>query len=360
MKAAVLREWEGRLSIEDLELDDPGPDEVLVRTVASGVCHSDLSMRNHIVDLPIPLVLGHEAAGIVEAVGSNVSHVAAGDPVVTAPGGYCGHCRWCLEGRSYLCADGKWSRPAGMPPRLRDGADGVFQLSGLASFAEAMLVHETAVVKLPSEMPLDRAALLGCGIATGLGAALRTAGVTLGETVAVIGCGGVGLSAIQGARLAHAGAIIAIDRVAGKLELARQMGATHVIDSSAEDAASVVSELFPAGLDHAIEAVGRSDTIELACELVGTRGTVTVAGFASADAKITLGAQWLLFGEHRLQGSLMGSNRFRLELPLYAELYLRGDLKLDEMISDRIELGQINDALDAFDTSTSARTVIQF
>jgi S-(hydroxymethyl)glutathione dehydrogenase/alcohol dehydrogenase len=317
-------------------------------------------MRDHIVELPIPLVLGHEAAGIVEAVGSDVTAVGPGDPVVTAPGGYCGNCDWCLRGRSYLCADAKWARPAGQPPRLRSGEEGIFQLSGLASFAEAMLVHESAVIKLPEAMPLDRAALLGCGVATGLGAALITAGVQLGQTVAVIGCGGVGISAIQGARLAHASAIIAIDRVDAKLDLARELGATHTINTADQEPLETVKHWFPAGLDHAIEAIGRGETIEMACGLVGTRGTVTVAGFAPADAKITLPAQWMLLGERRLQGSLMGSNRFRLELPLYAELYLRGELKLDEMISDRVTLDQVNDAMDGFDGSVSARTVITF
>ena len=235
MKAAVLHEVNKPLVIEENEHDNPGPREVLVRTVAAGVCHSDLHFQNGSYPYPMPAVLGHESAGIVEAVGSQVTYVKPGDHVITCLSAFCGHCEYCLTGHMSLCQEPELQRATDQPQRLSKDGSPVAQFLNLSSFAEYMLVHEHAIAKIREDMPLDRAALIGCGVTTGVGAVIHTAKVEPGSSVAVIGCGGVGLSAINGAAIAGAAQIIAIDTVTSKLELARKFGATHTIDASAED-----------------------------------------------------------------------------------------------------------------------------
>ena len=272
MKAAVLREIPGELVIDEVRIDKPGPREVLIRTVAAGCCHSDLHFIEGTYRTPVPTVLGHESAGIVEQVGADVTAVAPGDHVITCLSVFCGQCEFCISGRPNLCTKVATRRPKDGPQRLR-AADGspMNQFLDLSSFAEQMLVHEGAVVKVRDDMPLDRAALLGCGVTTGLGAVFNTAKVGAGETVAVIGCGGVGLSAIQGAAIAGAGRVIAVDMLASKLELAASMGATDVVNGSDGDAVAQVMELTGGGVDHAFDAAGQPEPSGLGDDQVARR-----------------------------------------------------------------------------------------
>jgi S-(hydroxymethyl)glutathione dehydrogenase/alcohol dehydrogenase len=230
---------------------------------------------------------------------------------------------------------------------------------GLGAFAEAMLVHERAAVRIPDEMPLDRAALLGCAVMTGMGSVLHTAAVRAGQTVVVIGCGGVGLNVVQGARFAGAERIIAIDRIPAKLERARHFGATDVVDASAGDPVQAVLELTSGGVDHAFEVVGRPATIEQAFAMTRTLGTTTVVGVARIEDRVSIPPLELM-REKRLQGTNMGSSRFRSDVPLYARLYLDGRIMLDELISAEIRLEDVNDALSGMETSTGARELVRF
>ncbi|MEY9212210.1 Zn-dependent alcohol dehydrogenase [Thermobifida halotolerans] len=357
MKAAVLHEFCEDLVIEDVTVSDPAPDEVLVRVVASGVCHTDRTMHLGANALPLPLVLGHEAAGIVERVGSAVTYVRPGDPVAACASAFCGVCRWCMRGELQHCERKRRSRPPGQPPRLCRGDTPVEPFVGLGGFAEQLLVHESALVRLPEEMPLDRAALLGCSVITGVGAVRNAAKVQVGQTVAVIGCGGVGLNVVQGARIAGAAQIIAVDRLADKLALAREFGATHTVDAGTTDPVEAVRELTGGGVDHAIEVVGIAATMEQAFRMLDTKGTATVVGVARPDVQIRVPATDLLL-EKRLQGSKMGSARFRIDIPLYCRLYLDGRLKLDELLSARVPLTEVNSALADLDNPLGARTVL--
>ncbi|MDO8901659.1 MAG: Zn-dependent alcohol dehydrogenase, partial [Phenylobacterium sp.] len=309
MKAAVLREVGKPLQIEDVQINKPGPHEVLIRTVAAGLCHSDLHFMEGSYPHPLPAVLGHESAGIVEQVGSEVRTVKVGDHVITCLSAYCGHCESCLTGHLSLCVSPDTKRGADEEPRLTTAAGPMIQFLNLSSFAEYMLIHEHACVAIRKDMPLDRAALIGCSVMTGVGAAMHTSSVRPGETVAVIGCGGVGLSAINGAAIAGAGRIIAIDTVAAKGNLAMEFGATDFIDASQTDAVKEVLEMTKGGVHHAFEAIGLSKTAEQAFNMLRRGGTANIIGMIPVGQSITLmGAAFL--GEKKLQGSMMGSNRF--------------------------------------------------
>ncbi len=358
MRAAVLEAFNEPLAIVDVDIDEPGPDEVLIQVAATGVCHSDRTMQLSAGGFLLPQVLGHEAAGIVERVGTAVEEFAPGDHVVTCPSGFCGVCEWCLRGRPQLCLDKSRARPGGAPRLARDG-EAVGAMAGLGAFAEQMLVHKRAAVRIPEMMPLDRAALLGCAVMTGMGAVLNCAKVTVGESVAVIGCGGVGLNAIQAARLAGAARIVAIDRLAAKLDRAREFGASDVVDAGSADPVEAVRDLTGGGVDHAIEVVGRRETIEQAFAMLRIGGTATIVGVAPEGVEVTIPPRELLM-EKRLQGSQMGSGRFRLDVPLYCQLYLEGRIKLDELLSRRIGLDEVNEALESLDDFAGARSVISF
>jgi S-(hydroxymethyl)glutathione dehydrogenase/alcohol dehydrogenase len=359
MKAAVLTEFNSRPEIAEVDLGDIMPQEVRIRTAATGVCHSDRhGQTGGIPSLLLPTVLGHEAAGEVIEVGSQVHHLSPGDHVVVAPAASCGLCEWCSAGQPQHCTAQMRTRAPGSAPRLSaDGAE-VGQFVGVGSFAEEMLVQVTAVAKVPKEMPLDKAALLGCAVITGLGAVRHSAAVQFGQTVAVIGCGGVGLSAVQGAALAGASRIIGIDRMPEKLELARRFGATDVIDATGTDPVQAVLDLT-GGVDHAIEVVGLSTTIEQAFGMLRTRGTATVVGLPNPGDEVRLPASAMLT-EKRLQGSRLGGTRLRVDVPLYAEMYLSGRLDLDPLQGHTISLADVGEALDEIDTSAAARTVVTF
>lgn len=359
MKAAVLHEFGADLVIEDVQVADPAPDEVLVRSVASGVCHTDRTMQQGANALPLPLVLGHEVSGVVETVGSAVTYVKPGDHVATTASSFCGTCRWCMRGHLHHCENKGRSRPQGHRPRLSQGDVGVEPFVGLGGFAEQLLVYERTLVKLPTEMPLEKAALLGCAGITGLGAIRHAADVRAGQTVAVIGCGGVGLNAVLGARLVGASRIIAIDRIPAKLDMARSLGATDVVDASAVDPVEAVLALTGFGVDHAIEVVGIESTMEQAFAMLDTMGTATVVGVARPEMQVSIPAVQLLL-EKRLQGTKMGSTRPRIDIPLYCQLYLDGRLDLDPLLSETMPLDRVNEAMAKLDNPTGARTVLTF
>jgi S-(hydroxymethyl)glutathione dehydrogenase/alcohol dehydrogenase len=359
MKAAVLREVGKPLQIEDVQINKPGPHEVLIRTVAAGLCHSDLHFMEGSYPTQLPAVLGHESAGIVEAVGSEVRTVKPGDHVITCLSAYCGHCESCLTGHLSLCVSPETKRGAEEEPRLSAANGPMTQFLNLSSFAEQMLIHEHACVAIRKDMPLDRAALIGCSVMTGVGAAIHTSNVRPGETVAVIGCGGVGLSAINGAAIAGAGRIIAIDMVSSKGNLAMEFGATDFIDASQTDAVKEVLEMTKGGVHHAFEAIGLSKTAEQAFGMLRRGGTANIIGMIPIGQTITLPG-FAFLGEKKLQGSMMGSNRFPVDMPRLVDFYMAGKLKLDQMISQRIKLAQVNEGFADMKKGELARSVIMF
>ena len=360
MRAAVLEAPGAAAVVTDVELDAPMPTEVLIRTAAAGVCHTDFSALNDLMDFPTPMVMGHEGAGVVEAVGSGVTSVRPGDRVVTTLSDFCGSCQYCVAGRPYLCRRMGRGRKLSAPARITRGGVAVTPFCGVGSFAEQILVNENAVARVGNEIGLDRAALLGCGVLTGLGAVFRTAKVKVGDTVAVLGCGGVGLSIVQGARIAGATIIIAVDPIASKRELARRFGATNAIGADPEEVTATARELTGDGVDHAFESAGHAPTIEQAFALTGRGGTTTVVG-APGDVSFRLPAAALML-DRRIQGSLMGSNRFRVDVPTYMQLYLQGRLLLDELISARFKLDELDQAWSTFrgGDGDGARSVIVF
>ena len=359
MKAAVLFEARTPLSIEDVQVDKPGPREVLIRTAAVGVCRSDLHFVDGAYPHAMPTIPGHEAAGVVEAVGEEVSTVKVGDHVVTCLSVFCGHCEQCVTGHMALCVDGSTRRPKTAPPRLSMNGQIVHQMLNLSAYAEQMLVHEHACVAIDRDMPLDRAALIGCAVTTGAGAVFNATDVTPGETVCVVGCGGVGLAAVNAAKIAGAGKIIAVDPVAEKRALAEKLGATHSIDATSETAADEVVEITKGGVHHAIEAVGRPQSAATAVKVLRRGGTATILGMMPLAETVGLSAMDLLSGK-RLQGALMGANRFPVEIPRLIDFYLRGQLDLDAIIADRMPLARINHAFDELRKGDTTRSVILF
>ncbi len=362
MKAAVLNSIPGQLEIEDITIDSPGPREVLIETKAAGLCHSDLHFMEGKYPHPCPAVLGHESAGVVTEVGSDVHYVQPGDHVITCLSAFCGHCEQCIGGHLSLCENKNTElvRPSDKPSRLSRNGEPVNSFLHLSSFAEQMLVHEHAVVKIREEMPLDKAALIGCGVTTGLGAVFRTARVEPGSSVAVIGCGGIGLSAVQGARIAGANKIVAVDMNQSKLELAEAMGATHTVNAADGDPVEQVRDLTDGGGVHfSFEAVGLKDTAEQAFRMLRHGGQATVIGMIPVGTMVEVHGVDFLY-EKKLTGSNMGSNQFRTDMPRFVEMYLDGRLKLDEMVSKTIELEQINDGFEEMKTGNVARSVIGF
>jgi S-(hydroxymethyl)glutathione dehydrogenase/alcohol dehydrogenase len=366
MRAAVLHSIPGRLDVEQVSVASPGPHEVLIQTSAAGLCHSDQHVLDGSLVMPTPVVLGHESAGVVQAVGSQVTYVKPGDHVITCPSVFCGQCEFCLSGRPALCDHVGLERGPGEPPRLSQNGSACIPFASLGGLAEEMLVHEHAVAKIRQDMPLDRAALIGCAVTTGVGAVFRTARVEAGGTVAVIGCGGVGLNCVQGAALAGASRIIAVDTNPFKLELATQFGATDVVNAAEGDPVEQVRTLLSggtspasAGVDYAFEAIGTKRTAEQAFGMLKKGGTATLIGVMPSGTTIELpGTDFLR--EKKIQGSLMGSNRFRQDMPRYIDLYLEGRLRLDELVSARIGLDEVNDGFAAMVRGEVARTVIVF
>ncbi|GEO00517.1 alcohol dehydrogenase [Novosphingobium sediminis] len=361
MKAAILEAAGQPLVIDQLTVSKPGPHEVLIRTAACGLCHSDLHFIEGTYPHPMPCVGGHEAAGIVEEVGSEVRTVKKGDAVVTCLSAFCGHCEFCVTGRMSLCLGGDTRRRPGEAPRLTRSSDGsvVNQMLNLSAFAEMMLIHEHACVAINPEMPLDRAAVIGCAVTTGAGTIFNACKVTPGETVAVIGCGGVGLATINAAKIAGAGRIIAADPMPEKRELAIKLGATDVIDALDPDAAKQIQEMTKGGVHHAIEAVGRPASGDLAVASLRRGGTATILGMMPLGHKVGLSAIDMLSGK-KLQGAIMGGNHFPVDLPRLVDFYMRGLLDLDSIIAERIPLEGINEGFEKMKAGHSARSVIVF
>jgi len=361
MKAAVFHGPKLPLSIEDVEIDKPQDREVLIKTVASGVCHSDLHFVEGLYPYPAPAVLGHEAAGIIEEVGKQVTYVKPGDHVICCLSVFCGNCDQCMSGHPNRCSNkAATQRKPGDKPRISQKGQPVNQFLDISSYCEKMLLHENAVVKIREDLPLDRAALIGCGVTTGVGAVLNTAKIEPGSTVAVFGAGGVGLAAIQGARIAGARKIIAVDMFEGKLAMAKRLGATDTVDASSSDPVDEIRKMTDGvGVDYSFEAIGLKKVAEQAFVALKPGGTATVIGMIPVGQKVELDG-YMFLTERKLQGSNMGSNRFRIDMPKYIDFYLQGRLNLDDMISRRGKLEDVNEAFRAMKAGEVARTVLMF
>src|SRR5262245_16614734 len=360
MQAAVMRDNNAPLALEEDQIDQPGPGEVLVKTAASGICHSDLHVIEGGIPVPPPCILGHEPAGVVEAVGPGVTEFAPGDHVIGCLTAFCGVCKFCTGGRPNLCPTQFAGRAQGAKPRLSTKSGPLLQMANLSSFAEKMLSPERALVKIRNDMPLDRACLIGCGVTTGLGAALNTVRIPAGASVAIIGCGGVGLSALQGARIVGAGKIIAVDTQAWKFDLARKLGATECVNAKDGDPVAAVQALTGGGADFVFECLGSVPTVQQAVAMTCRGGTTVLVGVVPVTQLVPISAADLVLQEKNITGSYMGSNRFRFDMPKYVDFYLDGRLRLDEMISARIPLAEINPAFDRMRRGEAARQVIVF
>ncbi|HET8641314.1 MAG TPA: Zn-dependent alcohol dehydrogenase [Pseudonocardiaceae bacterium] len=358
MKAAVLREQGGPLSVEDLTLPALQPGQVRVRLAATGVCHSDLSLANGTMTHELPVVLGHEGAGRIAELGPEVTGLAVGDPVLLNWAPACRRCWHCEHGEPYLCSNATlaWQRPYA---RLADGSD-VYPGLGTAAFATETVIAADACVRLPDDVPLDQAALLGCAVLTGVGAVLNAARVQPGETVMVVGLGGVGLCAVQGARIAGAGRVIAVDPAPEKAELAVRLGATDVLEPSPDLARRVRGLTEGRGVDHAIECVGRADTIRGAWSATRRGGRTTVVGMGSRSDTLTFNALEIAHWARTLTGCMFGNSDPAADLPALIEHYRAGRLDLAALVTDRIGLDQVGPAFEAMQAGRGARSLVVF
>lgn len=360
MKAAVVNTEDGRFSIEELEIDAPKGREILVEVRASGLCHTDVHMAEGGFGIRLPAVFGHELAGVVKAVGPQATQFVVGDHVVGSPIRSCGHCPACAGGHGYRCErPSETERDEEEPPRLSRADQPVNSVFGTAAFAELALVHENQLVKLPKEMPFPQACILGCATATGAGSVINVANVKVGDTVAVIGIGGVGLSVVSAAKIAGASRIIAIDNNPAREDIARRLGATEFVAAAGSDPAAEVHRLVPGGVHHAFEAVGLKSTTEQAVEMIRVGGGVYVIGAARPGTEMSIDiTATLLRKQARIQGVVMGATNIRRDIPVYANMYLQGRLNLDDMISAEINIAEINEAFDRLKAGKAIRTVI--
>jgi S-(hydroxymethyl)glutathione dehydrogenase / alcohol dehydrogenase len=363
MRAVVFRDPEHPVEVTDVELDAPGPGEVRVRIAAAGVCHSDLHVRRGDWDVAVPLVMGHEGSGTVVAVGAGVESVAEGDRVILSWVPSCGRCRTCLAGhpaRCELCAN--VLAPEGVlydgTTRLHRGGERIHHYLSVSSFAEEVVVPEAGAIPVHADAPLDVLALVGCGVATGVGAVLRTAAVPEGATVAVIGCGGVGLSVVQGARIARAGRVIAIDLDPARGELARTLGATDAVAAGGGDVVEQVRELTDGGVDFAFDAIGKVETTEQAVGMLGIGGAAVVVGLPPTGARAWFDPLALAEREQRIVGSNYGSTVPSQDFPALVERYLAGELRLDELVSGRRPLEDAEAALQDLAAGRALRTLL--
>ncbi len=362
MKAAVLHRVNAPLAIEEITIDPPRRGEVLVRLAASGVCRSDLHMVRGVHAAPLPIVLGHEGAGVVEEVGEGVKHVRAGDHVVLTWMPRCGRCRFCASGRPNLCDDLAWSE-AGL---MRDGTTRLHRAgrrihhNTSSSFAERTVVSAETAIRIDPAVPLQEAALLGCAVMTGIGAVLNTARVREGESVLVLGCGGVGLSIVQGAAIARADPIVAVDVAPARLDLARELGATHAVRVEHGREEGAARTVLPEGADYVFEALGDDATLDLALRLTGRGGTTVLVGLARPDARVPIDPLGMVFGERTIAGCLYGSCVPDRDVPRLLDLCGRGMLRLDRLVGDRCGLDDVNGALERLERGEGVRTVIVF
>lgn len=360
MKAAVLNAFNGKFQIETVEISEPQGREVLVDVKAAGMCHSDLHMASHDYGTPLPAVMGHEVAGIVRKVGPDVTEFAVGDHVTGSLIRFCGECDNCRGGETELCYNQDATlRSPESAPRLSRNGEPVFQCYGMGGFAEQALIHENQLAKIPVEIPFPQASILSCGCLTGAGAVLNTAGVRIGETVAVVGVGGVGLNAVSGARLAGARTIIAIDTQPAKKDLATKFGATHFIDASSADVEAEVRKILPLGVDHSFEAVGLKQTVRHCLTITRVGGSVNIMGLFAPGGTIELDPSADIIAMQRtIRGVMMGSCRIKRDIPMLADLYLQGRFNLDDLVSRTLNISEINEAYEEQETGSIARNVI--
>jgi S-(hydroxymethyl)glutathione dehydrogenase/alcohol dehydrogenase len=358
-RAAVVNALNETVSVEPLEIRDPRPGEVLVRLGASGVCHSDLHVIKGDLPMPIPCVLGHEGAGIVEATGAAVQRVRPGDHVVLNWVPFCGGCWYCTSGRTYLCELG-YVNALSAEVFHRDGTT-VNQLAGIGSMAELTLLPESACIPIDADLALDSACLIGCGVMTGVGAVINTARVEPGASVAVFGAGGVGLNVVQGALIAGAEPIIAVDLNERKLAIAKQFGATHTVNAGATDPVGAVQELTGGrGVDYAFEVIGRPEVVVQAFLAVRRGGKAVVVGVPPPTEMIPVPGMLFPLAEKSLIGSLYGSATMSRDVPRLIALSRAGRLKLDELVTRRYKLGEVNEAFAALERGDVVRGVITF
>jgi S-(hydroxymethyl)glutathione dehydrogenase/alcohol dehydrogenase len=363
MKAAVIDAVGDKFVIQEVQIAQPIGREVLLDVKASGLCHSDLHIAENDFGFPVPSVLGHEIAGIVTAIGPDVTEFALGDHVVGSLIAFCGHCDKCQAGKTFECRNElAVQRTPEQPARITRDGQPIAQMYDLGGFAEQALVHENNLVKVNKQIPFDRAALLGCGVITGAGAAINSARVRVGDTVAVIGCGGIGLNAIQGAAIAGARRIIAIDLQPGKLELAKRFGATDAINPADGDVVEQVRAITGTdGVDHSFEAVGLKSTAEQAVHVLGKGGGAYLIGLINPGTALDI--EWwgeMVMQQKSIRGVYMGSTNAKLDIPMYADLYLQGRYNLDDLVSQTIALDDINEGYDALRKGEVARSVIIF
>lgn len=361
--AVVFSGVDQPIEIMDVDLAPPGPGEVRVRIAAAGVCHSDLHVRRGEWVVPIPLVMGHEGSGTVIEVGSDVTSLREGDHVVLSWVASCGKCRYCLAGKEARCqVAATMVAPGGV---LQDGTsrlswDGkvIYHYLGVSSFAEEAVVPASGAIKIRDDAPLDTMALVGCAVATGVGAVTNTANVEAGSTVVVIGCGGVGLSIVQGARLVGAERIIAIDVRPEKTALARTMGATDVLDVADTDAVEALRELLPDGADYVFDAIGMTKTTEQAIQMLGLGGAAVVVGLPPTGTRASFEPLVLAEADQRILGSNYGSVRPAIDIPRLVDRFMAGDLLLDELVSSRRPLNQAVASLDDLQNGVALRTLL--
>jgi S-(hydroxymethyl)glutathione dehydrogenase / alcohol dehydrogenase len=361
-KAAVLYEPGQGLEMEQLELEEPRAGEVLVRYVASGVCHSDLHHIQGLVPHPTPVVLGHEGAGVVEAVGPGVTTVEVGDHVLTSYILSCGRCPYCVVGRGNLCdlRDKPRHLMLDGTTRFRKGDAAVYHYLQVSSYAERAVLPELSVIPIRKDAPLDVVCLVSCGVTAGAGAVINRARVVPGSSVAVYGCGGVGLNAIQAAALMGAARIIAVDVFDQKLEWSREFGATHLVNAAKEDPVARIHEICGrGGADYAIEAIGGAKTIEQAFHSVHRGGTVVAIGVSPAGTRLSIDPQMLL-QERILTGGSFGGSRQRVDLPMFVDLFMEGKYKLRELISRQVQLEDLNHAYELLERGEVRRSVVLY
>jgi S-(hydroxymethyl)glutathione dehydrogenase/alcohol dehydrogenase len=357
MKAAVLLEYKQPLIVDEITLRDVGPHDVRVKVEASGVCHSDVSAASGRVPMGAPLILGHEGAGTVLTTGPEVTRVKAGDRVIASFVPACGNCFFCLHDQSQLCET--MGSTTGIPKGTRSDGSEIRGMTGLGTFAEEIVVHESMLVKVETDVPAEQLALIGCGVTTGVGAALNTAQVTPGATVTVIGCGGVGQSVIQGARIAGASRIFAVDPVELKRKTAEHFGATDLIDPADGDPVEQVKAATQGrGTDFSFEVIGLPETIVQAYNVARRGGTAVVVGMTAWDSTVTLPGMSLFLDNKRLLGSLYGSAQVRRDFPRLVRLVETGRLDIGSMVSRHIHLDEVNDAFRAMEAGEIIRSVI--
>ncbi|MFJ6897574.1 Zn-dependent alcohol dehydrogenase [Streptomyces hokutonensis] len=336
--------------VDDLEVREPGAGEVLVAISAAGLCHSDLSVVDGTIPFPVPVVLGHEGAGVVEAVGVGVTHVAPGDHVALSTLANCGTCAECDRGRPTMCrqAIGRPGKP------FTRGGQSVYQFASNSAFAERTVVKAVQAVRIPKDIPMPSAALIGCGVLTGVGAVLNRARVDRGESVVVIGTGGIGLNVIQGARIAGASRIVAVDANPAKEEAARKFGATDFLKST-----EGVRDLLPTGADHAFECVGRVELVRQAVDLLDRHGQAILLGTAPATAEASFLVS-SMFLDKSILGCRYGSSRPQRDIPLYTQLYRQGRLLLDELVTRTYPVEDFEKAVGDLEAGRVARGVLTF